>query len=241
MVILSQEFRVLDDNLDTLGEIMQNDTTLRMMYIYQIVDVKTHEFYVGKRVSRHEDPERDVYWGSGVNRICRSARKHFGEGYRKDILIAGMMHQSRLRELESMIVNEQLLLDPLCLNLALGGKGGGIKGKPATDEWKLMMFNAHIGKSLSLEHKEKISATLRMKNGDKVAKKKQAIEDRKRKRNEEKEAKLLVRQEKRAQPKHHTIEVRSRIAEAARQNWKDPEFRQKTIQARLDFEAKRKK
>jgi len=72
------------------------------------------------------DDLEDGYLGSGT-RLRRSIRKYGYEAHTREIL---KFHDSRESVLlhEKELVNEELLKDPLCLNLALGGGGGSGNG-----------------------------------------------------------------------------------------------------------------
>ena len=127
-----------------------------MGYIYQIVDTTTHEYYIGKRCNTN--PDTDGYWGSGKNRVCRSAKKHKGANgrYRKDILINGVRNE-KLGKLEEIIIGDRYETDSLCLNRKAGGTGGAAKGNT----------NAK-GKVVSQKTKDKTSAAMMGKNKGKV-------------------------------------------------------------------------
>ena len=123
-----------------------------MGYIYQIVDTTTHEYYIGKR--QNTNPNTDGYWGSGYNRICRSAKKHNGANgrYRKDILINGVRNE-KLGKLEEIIIGDRYETDSLCLNKIAGGTGGAAKGNTNGRGGK--------GKVISQKTKDKIAAALK--------------------------------------------------------------------------------
>ena len=99
-----------------------------MGYIYKIIDTTTHEYDIGKRCNT--DPKTDNYWGSGYNRVCRSAKKHKGANgrYRKDILVNGISCKIELGLFEKEIIGNLFETDSLCLNQVAGGMGGGAKG-----------------------------------------------------------------------------------------------------------------
>lgn len=72
--------------------------------------------------------EDDSYIGSG-KRLWNSIRKHGKENHVKEI-VEYCLDRSSLKVREKEIVNEELLKDPLCMNLKVGGEGGnlGING-----------------------------------------------------------------------------------------------------------------
>lgn len=71
----------------------------------------------------HTGFEDDGYFGSG-KRLKSEVKKYGKENFKKEILEVCLDRKSlELREAE--IVNEEFLIDPLCLNLKNGGEGGG--------------------------------------------------------------------------------------------------------------------
>ncbi len=88
-------------------------------YIYRTTCVVTGKFYVGMHST---DNLQDGYLGSG--KILGYSRcKHGDESHRLEILeMCGSRGELRQRERE--IVNEELLADPLNMNLKYGGEGG---------------------------------------------------------------------------------------------------------------------
>jgi hypothetical protein len=84
----------------------------------------------------------DGYIGSG-KKLWNSVRKHGRENHIIEIL-EWYPDRSSLKEREKELVNEALLLDPMCLNLAIGGNGGFINSESAKAGAKGM--NAKIWK-----------------------------------------------------------------------------------------------
>jgi hypothetical protein len=68
------------------------------------------------------DNMEDGYFGSG-KRIKYSVKKHGKENHIKEIL-EFCENREALQNREREIVNETVLLDPLCMNLQIGGEGG---------------------------------------------------------------------------------------------------------------------
>lgn len=64
----------------------------------------------------------DGYMGSGY-RIRRSIKK-YGENNHKKIILHFLPDRGCLKEKEKQLVTENLLNDPLCMNLTIGGEGG---------------------------------------------------------------------------------------------------------------------
>jgi len=69
----------------------------------------------------------DGYLGSG-KRLRYSIRKHGEENHNKEIL-EYLSNREELCKREQQIVNDELRLDPLCMNLMNGGKGGFISAE----------------------------------------------------------------------------------------------------------------
>jgi hypothetical protein len=91
-------------------------------YSYKITNTKNGKYYIGMHSTQNLD---DDYMGSG-RMIRESIRKHGKEAHTKEILEFFDDRES-LRKREIELVNEDLLNDPMCMNLQPGG-GGGISG-----------------------------------------------------------------------------------------------------------------
>jgi hypothetical protein len=88
-------------------------------YIYKTTNLKTGKFYVGMHST---DNLNDGYLGSG-KRLRRSIRKNGIENFKLEIL-EFLSDRSSLKAREKELVNEDLLKDPMCMNLQIGGGGG---------------------------------------------------------------------------------------------------------------------
>jgi hypothetical protein len=88
-------------------------------YIYKIANTKNGKYYIGMNST---DNLEDVYFGSG-KRIRNSIRKHGKDLYAKEILEYFDDRES-LKNKETEIANENLLSNPMCMNLQPGGGGG---------------------------------------------------------------------------------------------------------------------
>ena len=87
--------------------------------IYKIINKVNKKFYIGvhKTNNIHDD-----YYGSGF--YIRSAiKKHGIENFEKQILHVFKKRKDAINK-EKELVNEDLLKDPLCYNLMVGGYGG---------------------------------------------------------------------------------------------------------------------
>lgn len=88
-------------------------------FIYKTTNLINNKFYVGMHST---DNLEDGYFGSG--KILKySVRKHGISNHRFEILEFAESRES-LKKREAEIVNEELLSDPLSMNLKYGGEGG---------------------------------------------------------------------------------------------------------------------
>lgn len=89
-------------------------------YIYKITRTDTGRFYIGMHST---DDLEDEYFGSGKI-ITASIKKHGKDRHVKEIL-EFLPSREALKLREKELVNEELIGDKLCMNLKLGGEGGG--------------------------------------------------------------------------------------------------------------------
>ncbi len=94
---------------------------LRYHYFYKITKIDTDQYYYGIHSTNNLN---DGYMGSG-NILRRFIKKYGKDKFTKEI-IKFFDNRKDLSSYEQQMVNEELLKDPLCLNLALGGD---IKGQ----------------------------------------------------------------------------------------------------------------
>jgi hypothetical protein len=93
-----------------------------MLYtVYRVTLRETREYYIG--VHKTNNPNDD-YMGSGVM-IRRKIQKHGVDAFSKDI-IASYCNEQDAYAMEAELVTEEVIKDPLCLNLGVGGHGGAI-------------------------------------------------------------------------------------------------------------------
>lgn len=87
--------------------------------IYKITNSINGKYYIGK----HQTTDiNDEYYGSGVA-LRRAIRKHGKKSFIKEILFeCSTIDEMNQRELA--IVNLNMVNDPMCYNMAEGGKGG---------------------------------------------------------------------------------------------------------------------
>jgi len=88
-------------------------------YIYKITCLKNSRYYIGMHSTSNLE---DGYFGGG-KRIKNSVKKHGKELHYKEIL-EFLDNRELLKNREIELVNRELLNDPLCINLQLGGGGG---------------------------------------------------------------------------------------------------------------------
>ena len=88
-------------------------------FIYKTTNLINNKFYVGMHSTNNLD---DGYFGSGKI-IHYSVNKHGIENHRVEIL-EFLPSREELKKREAEVVNEELLADPLCMNLKFGGEGG---------------------------------------------------------------------------------------------------------------------
>ena len=98
-------------------------------YIYKITCLKNNRYYIGMHST---DNLEDGYFGGG-KRIKNSVKKHGKDAHRKEIL-EFFENRESLRQREIQIINEDLLNDPLCMNLQPGG-GGGFISEDHRNKW----------------------------------------------------------------------------------------------------------
>lgn len=88
-------------------------------YIYKTTCQVTGKFYIGMHSTDDLD---DGYLGSGKI-LGYSIGKHGRENHKKEIL-EFCETRDDLKKREAEVVNEELLANPLCINLKYGGEGG---------------------------------------------------------------------------------------------------------------------
>jgi hypothetical protein len=91
----------------------------KLYFIYKTTNLKNGKFYIGKHETLNLN---DGYLGSG--KVLRnSVYFHGKENFKREIL-EFCEDSNTLNKRERDIVNEDLLKDPKCLNLVVGGQGG---------------------------------------------------------------------------------------------------------------------
>ena len=142
-------------------------------FIYKTTNLVNNKFYVGMHST---DDLEDGYFGSG-KRIHYSVNKHGLENHQVEIL-EFLSSREELKRREAEVVNEELLANPLCMNLKFGGEGGWDHVNSSKDEIEKRCWQwveAHSSKIKNdQEYRERyhqsMSASLkrRMENGEKL-------------------------------------------------------------------------
>jgi len=92
-------------------------------YTYRTTCLTTGRFYVGMHSTTNP---YDGYLGSGTQ-ISRSIKKHGKTAHRLEVL-EHFADRAALKTGEKALITEELLADPLCMNIAPGGGGGRLPG-----------------------------------------------------------------------------------------------------------------
>ena len=124
--------------------------------IYKTTCIKTNKFYIGMHETFNKE---DSYLGSG--KILKlSINKYGKENHSKEILYTLECRDSMITK-EIEVVSKELLKDPKCMNIKLGGDGGFDRHSEETKKQmslsKLGAKNSFFGKTHSEEAKNKIS------------------------------------------------------------------------------------
>lgn len=88
--------------------------------LYKTTNLLNDRFYIGMHSTENLD---DGYLGSG-KRLKAEIKKYGKENFKREILEV-QPSRKLLEQREEQVVNEELLSNPLCLNLKNGGEGGG--------------------------------------------------------------------------------------------------------------------
>jgi hypothetical protein len=88
-------------------------------FIYKTTNLVNEKFYYGMHSTDDID---DGYIGSGT-RLWHSIRKHGRENFKIEIL-EFCLDREALKKREAELINEEVLKDPKCMNMKVGGDGG---------------------------------------------------------------------------------------------------------------------
>ena len=131
---------------------------MKLHYIYRITNLINDKFYIGKHSTDDID---DNYFGSG-QLLLKAFKKYGKEAFRKEILEFFDSEEDAYAK-EAELVTPELVIDPMCYNIRVGGLGSkkGINciwfGRKHTEETKKKMSAWQIGKIVSDDTKMKIS------------------------------------------------------------------------------------
>ena len=93
----------------------------RFNLVYKTVNMTNNKFYIGKHSTDDLD---DGYLGSGL--LLKAAIEMYGkENFKREILHCFSSDDDAVA-MEKKLVNEELLSNPYCYNIALGGCGGNL-------------------------------------------------------------------------------------------------------------------
>ena len=101
------------------GKNVRQASRRKYHYIYKTTCIVTNRYYIGMHST---DDLEDGYIGSG-QRLWKSINKYGKENHIKEIL-EFLSNREDLKLRERALVNEEVLKDPMCMNLQLGGFGG---------------------------------------------------------------------------------------------------------------------
>lgn len=129
----------------------------KFYFLYKTTCIPSNRYYIGMHCTNNLN---DGYLGSGIF-LRNSIRKYGRENHSLQIL-EYFPSKDLLINREKEIVNKDLLKDPLCMNLKVGGKGGAVSGernqwygKPAWNRGK--KASEETIKKLIESHKGQIS------------------------------------------------------------------------------------
>ena len=145
-------------------------------YTYKVTKTDTGEFYLGKRCCTKKNIEDDTYLGSGLI-IKRYVKKYGKSAFTKEI-IGVYQSLEELNSAEAKLITDDVLSDPLCLNIARGGYGGqktfseqtrkkiseALKGKKKSPEHAAKCRLVNVGRKQSEETRKKRSVSMKGRN-----------------------------------------------------------------------------
>lgn len=99
---------------------MYMKTNKKYYLIYKTTNLKNGKFYIGAHVTVKLN---DGYLGSG--KVLRNSVYYHGKEKFKREILEFCENKIEMFQREKEIVTEELISDPKCLNLKIGGEGGG--------------------------------------------------------------------------------------------------------------------
>lgn len=120
-------------------------------YTYKTTNLINGKYYLGMHSTNNLN---DGYLGSGVI-LWKAINKYGKENFKLEIL-SFYNNRKELKNKEAELITEQILIDPMCMNLAVGGNNGfdyindKRKKNPEYDKW----FRNLQGSKMKQYHKE---------------------------------------------------------------------------------------
>lgn len=135
--------------------------------VYRVTNKVNGKYYIGKHTTR--DPYDD-YMGTGTV-ITRAIQAYGIDAFEKQVLYFCESEEHAF-EVESQLVTEDLINDPQCYNMRIGGKGGwkhsaesketmrekALLRPPKSAETRKKISSVHTGRKRSAETINKLSA-----------------------------------------------------------------------------------
>jgi len=118
-------------------------------YFYKITNIVNNKFYYGVHKTNNLN---DSYLGSGVA-LGRAKKKYGKENFKREIIQFFDTYEECLAY-EALIVDKDMINDPMCYNMQTGGIGG-IPSK----ETKIKLREKATGRVFSVEAREKMRAS----------------------------------------------------------------------------------
>lgn len=94
---------------------------MKTYFLYKTTNIITGRYYVGMHV-HNTARGKDYYLGSGL--VLKQSIKKYGRKNHKRNILSYYETFDALIQAETELITTDLLADPLCMNLRLGGKGG---------------------------------------------------------------------------------------------------------------------
>jgi len=130
----------------------------KIHYIYKTTCDVTKRYYYGMHSTNNLN---DGYLGSG-QRLWKSINKHGRENHSIEIL-EYLDDRNSLKAREKELITEDLLHDPMCMNIALGGTGG-LLNKEHANKFHKAGGKATGRKNITYVNDNKINTSNRYKN-----------------------------------------------------------------------------
>ena len=110
-----------------------------MNIIYKTTNKVNGKYYIGM-----QNTDDDSYLGSGLA-LIRAIKKYGKHSFMKEVLHTCSDKHEAAR-LEAEIVTEDVVNDPMCYNMKLGGMGGSMKGSKRPDRSKKYIDKQWVAK-----------------------------------------------------------------------------------------------